>query len=196
MAFYDSIAPTKVVDLPEMATLCEQVPIENFVHEEGMRELTSFHHTEAEFKHSSSKIASKPDFVRTINCDLTRISFMFPATHNHILIIECCTHLHLVCVCVCVCVSFLQVAGTPKTKTSTCTTPLPSSSSSSNLQELCSSSSIDCRLEHNSHQKRCTTYEHSAPRRASARGKLSLPPPSFFFSPLPPSPPSPKSSVW
>jgi hypothetical protein len=100
MAFYDSIAPTKVVDLSEMATLCEQSPIENFVHEEGMRELTSFHHTEAEFKHSSSKIASKPNFVRTINCDLTRISFMFPATDNHILIIECCTHLHLVCVCV------------------------------------------------------------------------------------------------
>ncbi len=66
-----------------------------------MRELTSFHHTEAEFKHSSSKITSKPNFVRTINCDLTRISFMFPATHNHILIIECCTHLRLVCVCVC-----------------------------------------------------------------------------------------------
>lgn len=177
MAFYDSIAPTKLVDLPEMATLCEQIPIENFVHEEGLRELTSFHHTEAEFKHSSSKIASKPNFVRTINCDLTRISFMFPATHNHKLIIECWIHLHLVCVCVCV--SFLQVAETPKTKTSqrksTCTTPLlSSSSSSSNLQELCSSSSIDCRLEHNSHQKRCTTYEHSAPRRASARGKLCL----------------------
>jgi len=108
MAFYDSIAPTKVVDLPEMATLREQVPIENFVHEEGMRELTSFHHTEAEFKHSSSKIASKPNFV---SGQLTVISLGSPScfprrTITYSSLNAAPIFISYVCVCVCVCPSF------------------------------------------------------------------------------------------